>query len=384
MTSYPIVGKPGEAVIHCDLGRAEEALQRSADLHHIFDLCALVEAAIIYPRLHLPLYAKGPLVDALTSEGILQQYDAVDIGNSHAARNTMPHPPWQKLYSSRFLGRDVLQGVFSLSVVDQLMSLTFESHIEPAAGIPFIHSPRSEPLFTMLPAVRAEARAAKALQTSLAHVSGQLRRLMLAERGDLDAPDAIPISPIAADVFHRCRSREELAERTLQVRRQFSGLRERLADVDRSLRSPDVPLRAKAKQKASLTRMFRSLFGRRVRSNATISFSFANEANDIVSLDDLRDGADWGDLSYGKLAGLLLSRAETSYWRLRLRPLHRVRKRYLDLSKTALGAAIRPFLGRDLTAADLRSTSEYYRDARATAQQIAKSYPEYTIFRDAT
>jgi hypothetical protein len=129
--------------------------------------------------------------------------------------------------------------------------------------------------------------------------------------------------------------------------------------------------------------MFRSLFGRRIRANATIAFSFANELNDIASLNDLADGADLSDLSYGKLAGLLLSRAETSYWRLRLRPLHRVRKRYLDMSKKELAAAIRPFLGRDLTADDLRSTADYYRDARATAQAIARFYPKYVVtFRD--
>ena len=75
--------------------------------------------------------------------------------------------------------------------------------------------------------------------------------------------------------------------------------------------------------------------------------------SDVIKVEGLVAGPDLSDVSWGNVAGLALSHLESGYVKLRLRPLHATKRKYLNSAGSSVGKLAKRLFGYELKSTDV-------------------------------
>lgn len=85
----------------------------------------------------------------------------------------------------------------------------------------------------------------------------------------------------------------------------------------------------------------------------------SRQANELVKVGALADGADLADVNYTNLVKLIIAKAEELYWKWRVRPVLSTRKKCTALSAKEIRAVVRRHFSHDVNSAETEAYQEY-------------------------
>lgn len=346
-----------------------EDLHREFDTFALIDLCSGIDAAVLHDRLYClgtPPVDENPVLAMLHREGVLIDIAATGLGVIQPDV-MMSHPAAKApatlytLLEKQQLTMSVPSGVTRETFVDsftwfmaQLMSVIKTFVIEDRVPIPLVSTSSTAIVVNSHPTVSVEREGYARLEMSLAHRYAELKDLLLRERTRLDGHAQLDIPPLALHVLREADTPEQLGDAVMQARRRFEKMRNYFRDLEALVSSGSVSLREKAIEGAKLRRAMSLLTKtEEMESSPTdLSLSFARTANDVVQVDRLFNDVPIDNLSFGKLIGYLINQIDEARWKFKLRPLHGLKKQYLDMSSQDIGRAVKKHFAHDISIHD--------------------------------
>ena len=389
MKSVPF--DPGDAVVTAnDCFVDFDELSRSFDPFALIDFCSAIDAAVLHERLYTfghPEGIRNPVLSALMTEGVL--VDIRESGLAAATPDKMLNHPASKvpLVLLTLLQKGQLQFTYPKALHGEedfatvttwffaaLLATSKDLVIQDQIDAPLIPTASSSVILINHPRVREEQDAFARMQKSLAETYADLKDLLLQERSQLDGHAQLDLPPLAIEVFRRASTADDLGDVVLEVRRKFERLRRYFRDLNETLESPKVPLRAKATEAAKLRRAIQSLSNQEASGpdGVTTLVSFARRANDVAPFEKISKGLALENLSLGKLIVLLLAAAEEAYWKFKLKPLHAIRTRYLDLSSKDIRDSVKKHFNYEVSGRDRGKVTGYRQLAESTKRLFSE------------
>jgi len=157
-----------------------------------------------------------------------------------------------------------------------------------------------------------------------------------------------PLPPLALEVLKAASTPNEMLVRTLELRDQYTRLRDSLRQLREDLADPQTPPADKLKAISSWERSWATLNERRHAGMIEI-------ANATVDTLDLRKSLSTIGVDSFKLEKIIQHAIEHSarlFYRWRIRLLHRSAKNYLMTSDHSLNTEVRRLIGREFTRED--------------------------------
>ena len=334
-------------------------LARKFSIRDFHDLCVALEAAVLHDTLLRPEFDPDealfptvfhPLCRQLTDAGVLL------FG---------PDLPDELVRSTRRY-REFVEVQVALAEKGRFGTLLDEGRLGPQVAfeelyrVPLVLSPRSLPVYLAMPDVRRDARVVHNLRVSLGEVYADFANALLDLRRMADGENNLLVPPIALEVLSIASELDDIGPALLDMRERFSGVRRRFREINEVLQSPDVRLGKKLREQLKMQKSLNVLLSKEEKHMAiacrdpmTVMTSVGRTVGDVVKLEGLANGPDLSDVSWGKLVGFALGSLESGVLKLRLRPLHATKRRYLDTPGGAAATIVKRLFGKELRADDL-------------------------------
>lgn len=367
MNYLHIPAKPGDALVNAlacfpDL----EWLQRDFDILYFLDFCAGIESLVLHNKLFsigpvqsLTESSINPVTETLLKEGVLEVINIVTSDRLGYANHVLSRNRARQMmsFSPNWIPEEDAE--IYTSIMANIATLAGDLGLEEIFEVPLVLSAHALPLYLSLPAVQDEQKAFRRLRWELAKKYTEYKQTLFDLRQAAD-DDIIRIPPIALEVFTKADNFDDVSNKVMELRDKYKKLRQRFGELDEILRSNSQSPKKKLEEKAKLTKAINKLFTTSELDEITVTTSFATGLNDSVKIPRLiKDGADPSDIDWNKLVAFLIKKAESTYWKFRLSPLHSTKKYYLSLSKKVTYDSIRHLFGHQLTKKDIATAEKY-------------------------
>ncbi|WP_038387462.1 hypothetical protein [Bradyrhizobium elkanii] len=353
-----------------------EALKEDFDIIYFLDLCAGIEAAILYDKLNLTKIGRGAgsILDPLAQAGVLSLYKlTADPENMMGTVEAVFERPRSKDLMER-LGQANLWETedVELAITAQVAAMTLPTDLmlEETSGktltLPFRHVP----IYLSIPAVIKERNALYSAKLSLAKSHADLSKTMLAFRSEhaFHDLDQLPLPPLAIEVLKDARTFDELGEIIMDKRNEYKALRKRFRDIREVYGSKDLSLKEryieKAKLEADLVRLSKTM------QNVPTVLSLVSDVEKVAEAAAPMVAHDFSKA--GKLVGPVSKWIDDRTFRWRMRPLVGLIEIYENAGMRQIADVSQSLFGHTLTDADAARAREYakavekYVPARAT------------------
>jgi hypothetical protein len=211
-----------------------------------------------------------------------------------------------------------------------------------------------------LPNVKQKQRAAYLIEGELAKKYNDLKQALFDLRQSLSNDEVLRIPPIALQALSAADDLESVAEIALDLRHKYRRVRKLFSELEEVLQSPDETLKKKLKTKAKIVKSISRLFETDELDVISTATSCGSRLNDLAKTDGiLKDGADLSDINWQRFIGWALDKAQSRYWKLRLRPLHATKRRYLSMSNADMAKVVDRHFGHQVTNADVKFAKKY-------------------------
>ncbi len=369
MPELQIEASTGDALVnaaHCfpDF----ESLRRDFDIIEFLDFCVGLDAAVLHGTLitvgAMPAPESNPVLPALLGAGALKPTELVTSDPLSTASKIIRQPRATRLREMLPSAIPVSDNEAIIKVMSTVIASQMDVGLEEMTEIPLVASASLLPLYLKLDDIQAEARAFRRFEDALASKYADFREALIEIRRKTER-DVLRIPPIALEVLAHARTLEHLGESLLKTRKDYATVRRHFAEAEDCLRSEDRTPRQKLKELAKIRKSINALFTTDELDGVTVMSTFAKGLNDITKIDRFADGVAPSDINWTKLVGWLLERAESAYWKFRLRPLHATKARYLETTQAHLKQVVRKHFGHDITAADIARADRYLKEIEA-------------------
>lgn len=360
-----IIRSGGDALINIGACYPDlQKLKERFDILTFLDFCCGLDAAVLHNRLFDTnyLYDTNLFSDQLVNSGILKSKPRTFSKEISEKTLKMIHPQTERRKSllkfvPKIIYEDEKDIGFDIVRTVQREYLTLKQ--EDVYEIPLVLSARFTPIYLQYSSVSKEALAVKKLNNELSAIYSDFSDSLAALRNTVGSEEIIRMPPIALEILDRADNSEEIGDVLLDIRKQYSKLRNEYAELDAVLKSGDIPLKKKLKAKALIQNSVNRLFSTKEADLITTSLSLATSANDMTKIGGFSNGIDPEDINYTKLVGYLIERARSIYWKFRLRPLHSTKRRYLQLSDNRFRRIIEKHFGHSLNSEDTKTICHY-------------------------
>lgn len=342
-----------------------EALRKEFDIVYFLDLCAGIEAAILYDHLNLTKLGRGaePILEPLAQAGVLSLYKlrANPAEMMSTVDGVMKRPRaaelMERLRAANYLeGHDV-----QLAITAQVAAMTLPTDfmMEDVTGqtltLPFRHVP----IYLSLPTVIKERNALYSAKLSLAGSYADLRNTLLGFRSEhaIHDLDRLPLPPLAIEAMKDARTFDELGATIMDKRDEYKTLRDRFRDVREVLGSKDLPLKErfieKAKLDADLVRLSKTI------QNVPTVLSLVGDIEKVAEAAVPMVGHDF--TKAGKLIGSVSKWIDDATFRWRMRPLVGLVEVYDNAGMRQIADVSQSLFRHTLTDADAARARNYVR-----------------------
>jgi hypothetical protein len=355
-----------------------ERLKEDFDIVYFLDLCAGIEAAILYDRLDLTAVGSGAdaILEPLADAGVLRLYKlrANENDMMGAVESIFARPRSAELMERVSTANYWDASDMDLAITAQVAAITlptdfmYEETLGKTLTLPFRHIP----IYLSLPTVIKERTALYSAKLSLAETYADLSGTMLSFRDEsaFHDLDRLPLPPLAMDTLKDARTFDELGEIILDKRKEYAPLRRRFRDVRELYASPDYSLRQRYAEKMKLDADMQRM-AKMVRDVPTI-LSLAGDTEKITEA-VVPMMAAHDPTKAGKLAGAVANWIDDGTFRWRMRPLVGLVEIYGSAGMRQIADVSQSLFGHPLTEADAARARNY---AKAVEKYVpAKGRP---------
>ena len=371
--------KPGDALINANSCFPDLPwLQREFDILYFLDFCAGLESLIIHNTIFsigaYPGAEKNPVAGILRGNNVLQVFTPTVADDSELMKSISTVHEHKRAKQLMSLLPNYIQGDdegVQVAMFAAALSMPMDIVYEDWLQMPLVHSAHELPIYMRLPDIQEEQRAMHLLQNTLAEKYADFRNTLFELRESVDGAEIIRIPPIALQALNDANDFEHLGEVVMDLRHRYSKVREQFAELDEMMRSGDVLPKQKLKEKAKMSKSISKLFTTDELDGITTTTSFAARINEIPNIGGiLKDGADPSDISWTKIGGFLIEKAESAYWKFRLSPLHSTKRKYLNLTKNKISEIIKRHFGYGITQRDILIVDKYWKEVQNLQSSI--------------
>jgi len=340
-----------------------EDLKEDFDIIYFLDLCAGIEAAVLYDHLILTKIGRGagPILEPLAEAGFLSRYTLRADPNDlmAAVKAVIDRPRSAQLMES--LGRaNYWEGTeIDLASTAQVAAITLPTDlmIEEASRktltLPFRHVP----IYLSIPAVFQERSALYTAKLSLAETYAELSGTMLAFRSEhaIYDLDRLALPPLAIEILKDAKTFDELGHIIMDKRHEYRTLRQRFREVREVYGAKDLPLKTRYVEKAKLDADMERL-SKSVRSVPAV-LSLASDVEKVAEAVAPMIAHDF--TKAGKLIGPISKWIDDRTFRWRMRPLVGLIEVYDQASMEQIAGVSQSLFGHTLTEADAARARNY-------------------------
>jgi len=230
-------------------------------------------------------------------------------------------------------------------------------------------------IYRCLPTLKSEQEAFSGLLSSAVYreLSGKVESL----RDENSSEDFVRIPPFALQVFERAGTDADLGKVVLEMRNSHSKTRSYLTELDQTMRSPDIPLRQKLRDKAKLQKAINVLFAPLSTSQGVslLTVSIAGGLNEALNPNELYNAIGSKGFNFDKIIGWLISKGEEAYWRFRLRPFHATSEKYLSHSNSDIGRIVTKHFSREISESDFQFERGFQKMASSLNAVVEQVFP---------
>jgi len=355
---------------HTDLIEAEMNKEEFDPLYFL-DLCSSIECVVLNEKLHSlgffqnntkSIANEHPLTKDLISEGILTVHDVDgDSLTDQILDNDKEGILSKAATSTNFISYDTEK--MDLKVIEDCVPSAIYAdwymYIENNKKLSYSPNCSVIPMYLATDRNIEEKAFNRALQNGLAGLYPDYRDTLLNLRAEVEDDDFVRIPPIAFEVLNRISRLEDLPNEMLEARDRYKDLRKQFYDLDETLRSDDLSLIDKLKAKNKILIGINHFNSSLSAESGLAATSLANGINDTVKLDKQDDGFQFEDIHWTKLLGKTISKAESTYWEMKLKPLFSTKKSYLDASKSDMRKIIKKLFEHELSNKDIEQLKHY-------------------------
>jgi len=167
---------------------------------------------------------------------------------------------------------------------------------------------------------------------------------------------AIPVPPLALEALKRCKQPEDILISALEMRDNYSTLRESLSSLRELLLDPSVSPSKKYDHIESWQRSWKSLED---YSRSASLLQLANSSNEMLDANKLFDGIDIEDVKWSIIVKKMLEKAERGWYSWRVRMLHRTAKQYLNTSDQEMNSLVEIVFQHRVNQDDIRQVKSF-------------------------
>jgi hypothetical protein len=368
----------GDAVLSaadCFLGFDE--LRRKFDPFAVIDFCSGIEAAVLHERVYtfgLPPVTDNPVLEALISEGVLTDLIGSDLYRVDPA-TMISHPAARvPLFLLQLLKEGQIEFSYPKKLHSQedfrevttwffaaLFAAAKDLVVSDRLPIPLVPTASMSIILRNHPTLRSENEGYRRMEADLAETYSEIKELLIQERTKFDGHAQLSIPPIALDVLNRTERSEDLGNAVLDARERFAKLRHYFSELNECFQSTKVPLRKKVVEAAKLRRAIAVATeqGSLGKDGLTTAVSFLRGSNDVAQVEKLSKGIDVGNLGLSKLIGILVGFAEHAYWKFKLKPLHALKRSYMEMNSFDIKRAIKAHFFYEISERDRGKIAGY-------------------------
>ncbi len=340
-----------------------EALERDFDAIYFLDLCAGIEAAILYDNIYIyitanPASGAEPILEPLVQAGVL--YDARLRGGLQEIEAIMARPRAAELmarvgqanYWDDFDIQHAIKAQIAASGLP--LDLAIEEDTHKTLVLPF----RQVPIYLSIPSVERERSTLYLAKLSLAGRYADLSATMLGFRHDeaVHDLDRLELPPLALETLARAHTFDELGKIILDQRDRYKALRDRFRALQEVYTSPDYTLKERyvAKKKIDDDMRRLSAISRSVPS-------FLSFADDLEKVGEALASAPiaLNPAKAAKLLGPISKWIDERAFRWRMRPLVGLVEWNANSSLRDIANVTRILFKHDLNEADVASVRKY-------------------------
>lgn len=353
-----------------------EGLKEDFDIIYFLDLCAGIEAAILYDGLDLTKVGKGagPILEPLADAGVLRLYTlSADEQNMMGAVESVFARPRSAELMERVGKANYWDAAdMDLAITAQMAAMTlptdfmYEETLGKTLTLPFRHVP----IYLSIPTVVKERNALYSAKLSLAETYADLSATMLSFRSEqaIHDLDRLPLPPLAMETLRDARTFDELGHIIMDKRKEYEALRRRFRDVRELYASPEFSLKQRYTEKVKLDADMQRM-GKMVRNVPTI-LSLAGDVEKVAeAMAPMVVGHDM--TKAGKLVGPVAKWIDDRTFRWRMRPLVGLIEMYDDAGMRQIADVSQSLFGHTLTNSDASRARNY-------AKAVGKYVPTKT------
>ena len=167
---------------------------------------------------------------------------------------------------------------------------------------------------------------------------------------------AVPVPPLALQTLQRCKSPDDLLQSALETRERYAKLRASLRQLRSMLLDPDLAPEKRLAHIESWERSWKTLEEYDRRANL---LQLANSSNDILNANNALDDVGLDAVKWSKVVQKSLEKGEKSFYRWRVRMLHRTAKQYLATSDLAVNKSIRDVFDQPVGQTDVQQVKAF-------------------------
>jgi hypothetical protein len=338
-----------------------ERLRDDFDIIYLLDLCAGIEAAVLYDTLSLTAFGQGnaPILEPLAGAGVLMDArpsatDLMQAVEQVMARNRAASL-MQRVESVRRIDHDDLD--IAPITLSAALGLPTDLALEEDTGLTLVLPFRQTPIYLSIPSVEESRTLVYRHKLTLAARYAELKDVMLGFRREIAVHDldSLVLPPLATEILARADTFDELGSIILEARDRYSGLRRRFRAVRELMASDETPyverMRAKKDLDADMARLAKT-----VRRMPTL----LEPVGDIEAMIEAAPGVLTGDLDKAaKLLGPIAKLFDEMQFRFRMRPLFSLVEYARNTSPADLAEATRILFKHDLDARDIARAHAY-------------------------
>ncbi|PMX02343.1 hypothetical protein C1X59_08460 [Pseudomonas sp. FW215-R2] len=346
-----------------------DELERDFDILYFLDLCAGIDAAVIQDELAYVGKIKSfnsaqvnPIIRALLDSGTLKRYYPTDPDPVLYGRNLIASPIAQEVLS--VLPTRVPFGSEHefISLMACGSELAADMAMEKETGISLVLTAHSLPLYAKIPSEIERRASYQQLKYTLAATYPGFRDILCSMGNSLAPKEIIRIPPIALEVLELADSKEDLGQAVLEVRGRYEKMRKNLIELQDLLDSNDASSSLKLREVERYKKSLSKLFSSSELDGVTVVTTFTDDISEAVDLSDF--STDGVEIDWPKMLSFLVKYAYDINWKLRFRPLHASKQRYLELSTNRVAGIVRNKFGHQLNSADVIAVNKYAQAVR--------------------
>ena len=161
---------------------------------------------------------------------------------------------------------------------------------------------------------------------------------------------SVPIPPLPLIVIQRSNTTNDLIRVTLEVRDEYSNLRNSLSSLRQTLADLSVAPKEKMRAIESWVRSWNTLT--KYEEQASF-FDMATASNSMIDMAKTMDGIGLDSFKWSKIIEAMIGRFEKSFYQWKIRQLHKSANHYLSTPETAFAREISRLFRYDVTQRDI-------------------------------